>query len=97
MINVGRGSAIDEVAIKEALDNGKLAGAALDVFEKEPLPSDHRLWSIPNAIITPHISGFFHLRKTYDNIIDICIKNYENYVCDYPFINIIDRKTGYCK
>ena len=97
LINIGRGSAIDTEALCDALESGKLYGAALDVFEKEPLPSDHRLWSIPNAIITPHISGFFHLRKTYDNIIDICIKNYENYVCDYPFINIIDRKTGYCK
>ena len=97
LINIGRGSAIDTDALCSALENGKLYGAALDVFEKEPLPSDHKLWKLKNAIITPHISGFFHLRKTYDNIIDICIKNYENYVDGRPFINIIDRETGYCK
>ena len=97
LINIGRGSAIDTDALCSALESGKLYGAALDVFEKEPLPSDHKLWALENAIITPHISGFFHLRKTYDNIIDICIDNYKNYVNDWPFVNVIDRKTGYCK
>ncbi len=97
LVNIGRGSAVDTEALADALESGKLYGAALDVFENEPLDSKHRLWSIPNAIITPHISGFFHLRKTYDNIIDICIRNYENYVTGRPFFNIIDRETGYCR
>jgi len=97
LINIGRGSAVDTEALCDALESGRLYGAALDVFEKEPLPPDHRLWSIPNAVITPHISGFFHLRRTYENIIDICIRNYENYVNGRPFFNIIDRNTGYCK
>ncbi|MBQ6053177.1 MAG: D-2-hydroxyacid dehydrogenase [Clostridia bacterium] len=97
LVNIGRGSAVDTEALSDALENGKLYGAALDVFEKEPLEPENRLWSIPNAIITPHISGFFHLRKTYENIIDICIRNYENYVHGRPFFNVIDRETGYCK
>ena len=97
LVNIGRGSAVDTEALADALESGKLYGAALDVFENEPLDSKHRLWSIPNAIITPHISGFFHLRKTYDNIIDICIRNYENYVTGRSFYNIIDRETGYCR
>ncbi len=97
LINIGRGSAVDTQALADALESGKLYGAALDVFEKEPLPSAHRLWKIPNAVITPHISGFFHLRKTYENIIDICIRNYENYVYGRPFFNVIDRETGYCR
>ena len=97
LINVGRGSAVDTEALCDALENGRLYGAALDVFEEEPLPPGHRLWSIPGAVITPHVSGFFHLRKTYENIIDICIANYRNYVLAKPFINIVDRTTGYCK
>lgn len=97
LINVGRGSAVDTEALCDALESGKLYGAALDVFEQEPLPREHRLWSAPNALITPHISGFFHLRKTYDNIVDICIRNYENYIFGRPFVNVIDRTTGYCK
>ncbi|MBR5721340.1 MAG: D-2-hydroxyacid dehydrogenase [Clostridia bacterium] len=97
LVNIGRGSAVDTNALADALESGKLYGAALDVFEKEPLEPDSRLWTIPNAIITPHISGFFHLRKTYENIIDICIRNYENYVYGRPFFNVIDRETGYCR
>ena len=53
VINVGRGSAIDEDALADALDSGQLAGAALDVFQTEPLPAGHRLWKTKNLIITP--------------------------------------------
>ena len=68
LINVGRGNAVDTEALCDALEDGKLYAASLDVTDPEPLPCDHRLWKIENALITPHISGFFHLRKTYENI-----------------------------
>jgi len=97
LINVGRGSAVDTEALCDALESKHLYGAALDVFEKEPLDENSRLWKLENAIITPHISGFFHLRKTYDNIINICIDNYSRYINGQPLKNIIDRSTGYCK
>ena len=57
VVNVGRGNAIDEAALLEALETGTIGGAALDVTEREPLPSDSRLWHAPNCIITPHVAG----------------------------------------
>jgi phosphoglycerate dehydrogenase-like enzyme len=57
-INLARGGIVDEDALMQALNSGKIAGAALDVFQEEPLPSDHPLWSTKNVIITPHLGGF---------------------------------------
>jgi len=57
LVNVARGGVVDEAALIDALERGALAGAALDVFAEEPLPHDHRLWDMPNVIITPHTAG----------------------------------------
>lgn len=59
-VNVGRGSTVDEAALTEALRTSKLGGAALDVFENEPLPAESPLWSFPNVIISPHVAGRFN-------------------------------------
>jgi phosphoglycerate dehydrogenase-like enzyme len=58
LINLARGGIVDETAMIEALESGKIAGAALDVFQEEPLPSEHPLWTTKNVIITPHLGGF---------------------------------------
>ena len=57
LINIGRGEIVDEEALIESLKNKEIAGAVLDVFSVEPLPSDHPIWKIDNCIITPHLSG----------------------------------------
>jgi phosphoglycerate dehydrogenase-like enzyme len=58
VVNVGRGSTVDEDALVDALQAGEIAGAAVDVASSEPLPSDARLWTAPNIVITPHVAGF---------------------------------------
>jgi phosphoglycerate dehydrogenase-like enzyme len=58
--NIGRGTTIDQAALLEALRNGRLAGAWLDVTDPEPLPADHPLWTAPNCHITPHTAGGHH-------------------------------------
>jgi D-2-hydroxyacid dehydrogenase (NADP+) len=59
LINLARGGVVDEDALVVALEAGRIAGAALDVFNEEPLPAGHKLWSLPNVIITPHAGGFY--------------------------------------
>jgi D-2-hydroxyacid dehydrogenase (NADP+) len=58
-INLARGGVVDEGALIQALENGQIAGAALDVFSHEPLPEDHPFWSMKNVIVTPHLGGFY--------------------------------------
>lgn len=95
LLNVGRGSAVDADALAAALQAGRLGGAALDVTEPEPLPAAHALWDCENALITPHISGFFHLYETYTRIIGIAAENLRRLAAGEPPINAVDRATGY--
>lgn len=95
VLNVGRGSIVDTEALCDALESGKLSGAGLDVTDPEPLPRGHRLWQIPTAVITPHISGFFHLQETYERILGIFTENLENFRLEKPLRNPVDLKQGY--
>ncbi len=97
VLNVGRGSAIDTEALSDALEQNKLAGAGLDVTDPEPLPASHRLWKLKNALITPHVSGGFHLKTTQKIITAITLENMKRYVKGEPLINQVDFKTGYRK
>lgn len=94
-INVGRGRTIDQDALIEALQSGKLGGAALDVTEPEPLPSDCPLWEMENVIITPHISGNDSLDHTTEMIIDMFIEDLERYRKGEELKNTASRKRGY--
>jgi len=96
-INGGRGSAVSLDALKSALEDKLIAAAAVDVLETEPLPADSALWDIPNLLITPHISGNFHLQETFERIIDIACSNLEAFVDGREFGNIVDLETGYKK
>lgn len=95
VVNVGRGSTIDQEALVEALQNHRLAGAALDVMTPEPLPADHPLWSCPNTIITPHISGNMSLGITCSLAADLFCRNLRNYADGQPLENLVDKRRGY--
>jgi len=95
VINVGRGSAIDTDALTEALYEGKIAGAALDVTDPEPLPALHPIWDAPNVVLTPHISGGFAQPETLEKIVAIFAENLERFLAEKPLCNRIDMKTGY--
>ena len=95
VVNVGRGSAIDEDALADNLLNGKLAGAALDVFCKEPLPKESRLWGIKNLIITPHAAGDVTVEYSLDKNIDMFCEDLERYAGGLPLRHLIDKKRGY--
>lgn len=95
ILNVGRGSAIDQDALIDALTSGHIGGAGLDVTSPEPLPSDSPLWQIDNVIITPHISGNQTLALTNQLITDKFIKYLKDYIAGDPFEKVVDKQLGY--
>ncbi len=97
LLNVGRGTAIDQEALREALTSGTLGACGIDVTDPEPLPANSPLWQLDDLLITPHISGGFHLQETWDRIIRIAAKNLEALESGEPFTNIVDFATGYRK
>ena len=95
LINVGRGSAIDTDDLCDALESGRLLGVAMDVTDPEPLPPEHRLWKIKNAVITPHVSGGYSLEETRSRIIRICADNLEAFLSGKRVKNVVDFAAGY--
>ena len=95
IVNVGRGSAIDEEALADNLESGHLAGAALDVFQTEPLPAGHRLWKTKNLLITPHVAGNMTLPYTKDKNVQMFIEDLKNFIQGRPLHYLVDRKLGY--
>lgn len=90
-INVGRSNVVNDEALLDALRNGKLAGAVLDVFDEEPLPQDNLLWDAPNLLITAHIAAISHPAL----IVPIFVENYRRYMQKQPLKYIIDFDAGY--
>ena len=97
LLNVGRGYIVDTDALCDALESGHLSGAGVDVTDPEPLPPDHPLWKIPTAVVTPHISGHYHLRQTQERIVNIFAENLERFRNGEPLRNQVDFATGYRK
>lgn len=85
LVNIARGGVVDEPAMIAALESGKLAGAALDVFEQEPLAPDSPLWSMENVIISPHIAGL--TSRYFDVVFDLFSTNLRRYLAGEPLIN----------
>ena len=95
LINVGRGTALDQQALMDALRENRLAGAALDVMVPEPLPADHPLWSTPNLILTPHMSGNMSLGETCDIDVEMFCGDIARFAQGLPLRHAVDRKRGY--
>ena len=95
VINVGRGTAIEQEPLMAALNEGRLAGAALDVMDPEPLPKDHPLWTTKNLILTPHVSGNMTLGYTCDLNVKMFCQDLANYAAGRPLNSLVDRKRGY--
>ncbi len=96
-INCGRGNAVSSAVLYDALASHKIAAAAIDVAETEPLPADSPLWQLENLVITPHISGGFHLPETFERIVDIAAENLAAFLAGRELRNEVDFATGYKK
>ncbi len=97
LINVGRGTLIPTEDLIDALKNGTISAAAIDVAETEPLPADSPLWDTPNLLITPHVAGNFHTQHIWDTIVEIAAENLKAYLNGQPLRNEVDFETGYRK
>jgi phosphoglycerate dehydrogenase-like enzyme len=93
IVNIARGSLIDEQALIEALRDGRLAGAALDVFEEEPLPAESPLWSLPNVLVSPHTSG--SSPRSVERAQNLFLENLRRYQADEDLLNVVDKQAGY--
>ncbi|MDQ7858800.1 MAG: D-2-hydroxyacid dehydrogenase [Armatimonadota bacterium] len=93
LINVGRGKVVREADLIAALREGVIAGAGLDVFEREPLPADSPLYAMENVIITPHVSGAS--RTYYDRAIPLFCDNLRRFLDGRPMVNVVDPGRGY--
>ncbi len=93
LINIGRGKVVDLKALDHALETKQIAGAGLDVFEEEPLPEGHPLWSRERVIITPHVAAVSPRiagRRT-----DLIVENVRRFSREEPLLNIVDKQKGY--
>ncbi|HEX8393036.1 MAG TPA: D-2-hydroxyacid dehydrogenase [Longimicrobium sp.] len=93
VINVARGAVIHEEALVDALRAGRLRGAGLDVFAREPLPHASPLWTLPNVLVTPHVSGASH--RFWRRQTDLIVENIRRYASGGPLRNTVDKKAGY--
>jgi phosphoglycerate dehydrogenase-like enzyme len=93
LINVARGAIVDQAALISALEAGRIAGAALDVFEEEPLPQDSPLWEMDNVIITPHNAWSTPYLKQREA--ELFLDNLERYQAGEELRNVIDPSRGY--
>lgn len=93
LINVGRGPQVDTVALADALRSRKIAGAALDVFDHEPLPADSPLWDLDNLLITPHTAGL--AEKMWERHYELFSDNLHRYLAHKPLQYVVDKRKGY--
>jgi phosphoglycerate dehydrogenase-like enzyme len=93
LINVGRGSAVDETALIDALEQGGIRGAALDVYETAPLPSGHPFYRLENVLLSPHCAD--HTPGFYERDMEFFLQNLQRFLSGQPLRNVVDKEAGY--
>lgn len=93
LVNIARGGLFDEPALVRALQEGRIAGAALDVFAQEPLPADSPLWDMPNVLISPHVTG--HSQNYAARAAEIFAENLRRYLAGEPLYNVVSKEHQY--
>ena len=91
ILNPGRGPLIDDDALLQALDDGRVAAATLDVFRQEPLPLDHPYWAHPRVTVTPHIASATRV----ETAVDVIAENIRRGEMGEPYLHLVDRAAGY--
>lgn len=94
VVNVARGALLDEEALVDGIEGGKLRGAVLDVFGEEPLPAESPLWRVSRTLLTPHVSGVSP-RRFWDRELALILENWRRYDSGEPLINLVDQEAGY--
>jgi phosphoglycerate dehydrogenase-like enzyme len=92
LINLSRGTIVDESALSKALENGPLRGAVVDVFAQEPLPPESDLWDLPNLVITPHTGDIEGWRE---KVTELFCENLRRRLAGEPLRNVVDPERGY--
>ncbi len=93
LINVGRGPLVDEAALIAALRARQIGGAALDVFDQEPLPAGHPFYSLDNVLLSPHCAD--HTPDWKERAMRLFLENFGRYRKHEPLQNVVDKKRGY--
>jgi phosphoglycerate dehydrogenase-like enzyme len=93
LVNIGRGKVVDLAALARHIESGHIGGAALDVYEEEPLPSEHPLWAMEQVLLTPHVAGVSPVVQGRRE--DVIVENVSRFIRDEPLINVVDKEKGY--
>jgi phosphoglycerate dehydrogenase-like enzyme len=93
VINVSRGSLLPERALLHALGTGRLRGAALDVYDTEPLPAEHPFWDHPRVLVSPHVGAV--TSRFWERESDLMLENIQRYLAGAPLLNVVDEEAGY--
>src|SRR5438552_9137545 len=93
VVNVSRGTLLDETALLDALDASRLRGAALDVFDAEPLPAGHAFWRHPRVLVSPHVAAV--TARFWERETGLIVENIRRYLAGSPLVNTVDPEAGY--
>src|SRR5262249_41117612 len=93
IMNIGHGPVIDEAALVRALESGRIRGAALDVFNTEPLPPSHPFWRLPNVLLSPHTAD--RVKGFLEPAFECFFENLDRFIAGRPLLNVVDKAAGY--